>query len=169
MGAEIKMTTLVDKGLKIGETAPDWQLTGADGNIYSLDRYQGQLLLLIFLRGTWCPNCRKQMETVRNDWARVAPLAKVVALVGQTAPEVSDYLSRNPMPFPLLPDPNRDVIKQYGVYQRFSLDGFRIAYPSTMIVDRQGVVRYSYVGGSQFDRPDFNQVIAELEKLNAQA
>jgi peroxiredoxin Q/BCP len=159
------MTTLLDKGLKIGEAAPEWQLTGADGNSYSLDRFQGQPLLMIFLRGTWCPNCRKQMETVRNDWARVAPLAKVVALVGQSAAEVSDYLSRNPMPFPLLPDPNREVIKQYGVYQRFSLDGFRIAYPSTMIIDQHGVVTYSYVGGSQFDRPDFNQVIAELEKL----
>ncbi len=159
------MTILLDKGLKIGETAPQWQLTALDGNIYSLDQFQDQSLLLIFLRGTWCPNCRKQMEAVRNDWARLAPLAKVVALVGQSASEVSDYLSRNPMPFPLLPDPTREVIKKYGVYQRLSLDGFRIAYPSTMIIDQRGVVRYSYVGGSQFDRPDFNQVITELEKL----
>lgn len=156
---------LLDKGLKIGEAAPPWQLAGLDDKLVSLDQFQGQPLLLIFLRGTWCPNCRKQMETVRNDWTKVAPLAKVVAMVGQDAPEVRDYLSRNPMPFPLLPDPNRDVIKQYGVYQRLSLDGFRIAYPSTMIVDQRGVVRYSYVGGSQFDRPDFNQVITELEKL----
>lgn len=163
------MTILLEKGLKIGETAPDWELTAVDGKVYGLDRLMGQQqpLLIIFLRGTWCPNCRKQMEAVRNDWARVAPLARVVALVGQSASEVSDYLSRNPMPFPLLPDPNREVIKTYGVYQQFSLDGFRIAYPSTMIVDRQSTVRYSYVGGSQFDRPDLNQVITELEKLKA--
>ena len=156
---------LADKGLKIGEIAPSWQLAGLDDKLVSLDQFQGDPLLLLFLRGTWCPNCRKQMEAVRGEWNRVAPLAKVVALVGQVAPEVSDYLSRNPMPFPLLPDPNREVIKLYGVFQRFSLDGFRIAYPSTMIIDQSGVVRYSYVGGSQFDRPDLNQVVTELEKL----
>ncbi len=156
---------LLDKGLTIGQSAPRWQLAGLDDKLVSLDQFQGQPVLLIFLRGTWCPNCRKQMETVRSEWARVAPLARVVAIVSQPAPEISDYLSRNPMPFSLLSDPNREVIKQYGVYQRLSLDGFRIAYPSTMIIDRGGVVRYSYVGGSQFDRPDFNQVINELEKL----
>jgi thioredoxin-dependent peroxiredoxin len=156
---------LADKGLTIGELAPRWQLAGLDDKLVSLDQFQGQPVLLIFLRGTWCPNCRKQMETVRSEWARVASLARVLAIVSQPPPEISDYLSRNPMPFPLLSDPNREVIKQYGVYQRLSLDGFRIAYPSTMIIDRAGVVRYSYVGGSQFDRPDFNQVIKELEKL----
>ncbi len=157
--------SLADKGLKIGEAAPSWQLAGLDDKLVSLDQFQGKPLLLVFLRGTWCPNCRKQMEAVRSEWERVAPLARVVAIVGQTGPEVSDYLSRNPMPFSLLPDPNREVIKLYGVYQRLSLDGFRIAYPSTMIIDQRGIVRYSYVGGSQFDRPDFNHVITELEKL----
>ncbi|MDB5083090.1 MAG: resA 1 [Chloroflexi bacterium] len=156
---------LADKGLTLGTLAPAWQLAGLDDKLVSLDQFQGQPVLLIFLRGTWCPNCRKQMETVRNEWSRVAPLARVIAIVSQAGPEVSDYLSRNPMPFPLLPDPNRDVIKLYGVYQRLGLDGFRVAYPTTMIIDQGGIVRYSYVGGSQFDRPDFNQVLVELEKL----
>src|SRR3954453_21309323 len=97
-----KFMPLLDKGLKIGEAAPTWQLAGLDDKLVNLEQFQGHPLLLIFLRGTWCPNCRKQMEAVRNEWDRVAHLARVVALVGQAAPEVSDYLSRNPMPFPLL-------------------------------------------------------------------
>lgn len=44
------------------------------------------------------------------------------------------------------------------------LNGVNIAYPSTIIVDREGIVRYCYVGG-QFDRPDLEEVINHLQKL----
>src|SRR6476620_11764765 len=65
-GKEVSIMPLPDKGLKTGEAAPPWQLAGLDDKLVSLDQFQGQPLLLIFLRGTWCPNCRKQMEAVRN-------------------------------------------------------------------------------------------------------
>lgn len=158
---------LPTKGIEVGAAAPEWQLKGLDGRRVSLGQFRGRSLLLFFFRGTWCPNCRKQMEQIAAEWQRIEKLAAVVGIVGEGQREVADFVSRNPLPFTLLPDPTREVIKQFDVYQRFSLSGFRIAHPTTVIIDRAGVVQYCYVGDSQFDRPDLNKVIETLQSLQA--
>lgn len=157
---------LQNKGLEVGEQAPEWELQNIDGRKVRLSQFRGRPLLLFFFRGTWCPSCRKQMEQVRDQWAQLESLAQVVSIVGQDAAPVRDFLQRNPLPFTLLPDPDRKVIEAHNVYQKFGLTGFRIAHPTTLVLDGEGVVRYCYVGDSQFDRPDLDAVIRELENLN---
>jgi thioredoxin-dependent peroxiredoxin len=158
----------VGKGIEVGDAAPDWTLRGVDKRNYTLSLLRGRNVLLFFFRGTWCPNCRKQMEQIRERWREISPLADVIGIVGQGEKEVRDFQARNPMPFQLLPDFNRDVIKSYGVYQFIALNGFNIAHPSTLIIDRTGIVQYCYVGG-QFDRPDLDKVIRQLQALQAPA
>lgn len=154
-----------DKGLEVGAAAPYWEVRAADGRRINLTQFRGRPLLMFFFRGTWCPTCRKQMEDIRNQWARIEPLAQVVGFVGQGERETQEYLARNPLPFPLLPDPNRAIIKAYGVFQRFSINGFRIAHPTTLIINGQGIVHFCYVGDSQFDRPDLESITRELRNL----
>ncbi len=157
---------LNEKGLEVGEKAPTWKLKSVEGFTLHSEQFKNRPLLLFFFRGTWCPSCRKQMADVREEWERIKPLASVVGIVGQSSNEVGTFLSQHPLPYPLLPDPQREVIKSFGVYQRFSLDGMRIAFPSSLIIDGQGIVKYSFVGESQFDRPDLNQLIEQLTLLN---
>ena len=158
---------VMNKGLAVGMNAPQWGLKTVEGRRITLDQFKGRPLLLFFFRGTWCPNCRRQMESIAQEWKRVEPLASVVGIVGQTTEGVSDYLARNPLPYPLLADPDRTVIKAYGVYQLFGPNGFRIAYPSTVLIDSRGVVQYCYVGESQFDRPDLDSIIKEVRSLSS--
>ncbi len=157
--------SIANKGLEVGQPAPYWELLGIDGRKVSLDQFRGRPLLMFFFRGTWCPNCRRQMEDIRNQWERIAPLAQVVGVVGQGDRETADYMARNQLPFPLLPDPSRSIIKSYGVYQFFSLNAFRIAHPTTLIIDSAGLVHFCYVGESQFDRPDLDHIVSELQNL----
>lgn len=156
-----------DKGLVVGAPAPDWQLKDLNGRRVQLAQFRGKPLLLFFFRGTWCPNCRKQMEQISSDWNTLSSLANVVGIVAQGQKEVADFLTRNPLPFRLLPDPEREIVKLYGVYQLFGLDGFRIAHPTTIIINPTGMVTYCYVGQSMFDRPDPNEVLAQLRSLKA--
>ena len=44
---------------------------------------------------------------------------------------------------------------------------FRIAYPTTILLDRDHVIRYCYVGLTQFERPEISEVLAEIHKLAA--
>jgi peroxiredoxin len=72
------------------------------------------------------------------------------------------YLAEHPISFPFLLDEDRAVTKAYGVYQRLRLDAINIARPATFVIDRNGAIRYIYVGSSQFDRAPTEEVLSAL-------
>lgn len=62
------------------------------------------------------------------------------------------------LPYSLLSDPDGDVIKRYDVWDE---EG-QIARPAIFAIDRDGVVRYVYVGQDFADRPGDDVVYAAL-------
>jgi peroxiredoxin len=78
------------------------------------------------------------------------------------------YLAENPVSYPFLLDEDRGVTKAYGLYNAFSHDAFRVAYPATLVVDQEAMVRYIYRGGNQADRAPVEQVIEGVRSLKGQ-
>jgi len=74
-------------------------------------------------------------------------------------------LSEHPISFPFLLDEDRAVTRAYGLYHALATDAFRIAHPATLIVDRDGIVRYIYRGENQTDRAPLEEVLAALKKV----
>lgn len=91
----------------------------------------------------------------------------VAGVLAQDARGVESYLRANPLPFPLLVDPEREVIRRYGVYHFLGLDAFRIARPSAFLIDRGGTIRFIYVGSNQLDRPSPEVLLAEAAQIGA--
>ena len=67
--------------------------------------------------------------------------------------------------YQILSDSNRKVIQSYGVLNAKEHDG--IAHPSVFIVDKEGRIRYMYVGKDPGDRPEDQAIIDEIKKLSA--
>lgn len=65
--------------------------------------------------------------------------------------------------FPLLADPDLATIKAYGLEH----EGKDIALPATVIVDKDGVVQWIYVGDRPPDRPLLADVFRVLETLGS--
>jgi peroxiredoxin len=65
--------------------------------------------------------------------------------------------------FPVLYDPGRTIINDYEV---FNLNGTGRTTPSTFIVDKEGNIRWKYIGRNYTDRPSNGRIIEELDKLN---
>ena len=65
--------------------------------------------------------------------------------------------------FQLLSDVDHKVIENYGVFNANEHDG--IAYPSTFIVDKTGVIRYMYIGKVPTDRPPDDAIIEQVKKI----
>ena len=65
--------------------------------------------------------------------------------------------------FPILYDTELAVIRGYEV---FNLNGTGRTTPATFIVDKQGVIRWKYIGRNYSDRPSNGRIIDELGKLN---
>ena len=73
-----------------------------------------------------------------------------------------NVVQRIGIPFHVLYDPSREVPMSYMVY---NLLNDRLATPSTFIVDRDGVIRWKYVGRSIGDRPSTSTILRELTEL----
>ena len=59
----------------------------------------------------------------------------------------------------LLSDVERIVSKAYGVYDETN----DIAKPATFVLDKDDIIRWSYVGNSPVDRPFADKILAEAE------
>lgn len=63
--------------------------------------------------------------------------------------------------FILVPGPNVDLMKRYEAYNHQT----KQALPVTLIVDRNELVRWKYVGKDISDRPGRGEIIAQLRLL----
>ena len=99
---------------------------------------------------------REDYEAIRGLDAEVLAVS-TDALSG--AERAIEYLH---LGFPILFDPEAEVVRRYGVY---NLLQDRLATPSTFIIDKNGDVRWKYVGRNYTDRPSNQQIIAQLEAL----
>jgi thioredoxin-dependent peroxiredoxin len=67
--------------------------------------------------------------------------------------------------YQILSDSDHKVIESYGVLNPREHGG--IAHPSAFLIDKEGVIRYAYVGKNPTDRPPDQTLIEEIKKLSA--
>jgi methyl-accepting chemotaxis protein len=89
----------------------------------------------------------------------------VVAVVAQRSEKVRRYIENTGLPFNILVDDSRDVVKAYGVWHQIGFDAWNIARPALFLVDRGGVIRYSFVASSQSEFPTHEEIIREIAKV----
>lgn len=100
---------------------------------------------------------------MRDDFERFRELgATVVAIAPDTADGVARYLARNPLPYPVVADPDHRVFDAYDVQSRLVSLGQR---PAVFVVDRGGVVRFDAVGAQQWQIPSDDEVLGVLRSL----
>lgn len=103
---------------------------------------------------------------LRDLYPEFQRLGVAVASVSVSSPQQTRaFRQHSRLPFPLIADPERDVIRAYGVYHFLSLEAFRMARPSSFLIDRDGRIRFIYVGANQLDRPAPELLLAEAALL----
>jgi peroxiredoxin Q/BCP len=146
------------------KVAPAFELPTQKGEMRSLEAIlRHGRVLLAFHRGTWCPNCRTRFgELARNapEYAKLG--AQVVVVVAQKSDAVKRYVEETGLPFNILIDSSRDVLKAYGVWHRIGLDAWNIARPALFLIDPDLSIRYSFIADSQDEFPSHEEILAAL-------
>jgi methyl-accepting chemotaxis protein len=88
-----------------------------------------------------------------------------VAVVAQSSSVVRRYIEDTGLPFNILVDESRDVLRTYGVWHRFGLDAWNIARPALFAIDRSGAIQYSFIGETQEEFPAPDEIRAVLTRL----
>ncbi len=83
-------------------------------------------------------------------------------MVAQRSDAVRRYVEDTGLPFNILVDEPRDVLKAYGVWQRIGLDAWNLARPALFLIDRDSSIRYSFVAVSQEEFPAHDEILAAI-------
>ncbi|MEK6710513.1 MAG: redoxin domain-containing protein [Nitrospinota bacterium] len=86
---------------------------------------------------------------------------EVVAISTDDALKINLSLRELRVTFPLISDPQRRVVLQFGVLH--PQEGF--ARPAVFLIDKRGVVRLAYVGKDYSDRPPIEAILNALAYL----
>lgn len=124
-------------------------------------------LLLVFHRGMWCPSCRRQLTELESALPKLeAGGIRVAAVLAQAWYRVRVSLEKagDPYRFPILCDGDRTVVKEYGVWHPLGIDAFNSAHPASFLIDSAGILRYSFVGSTQFQRASMSDILAVAER-----
>jgi thioredoxin-dependent peroxiredoxin len=127
-----------------GKPAPAFTLQDADGNDVSLRDFRGRNVVLYFYPKDDTPGCTQEACGFRDLWAEIQRTGTVVLGV---SPDSGDshrrFAEKHRLPFTLLSDPERSVMKQYGAYGEKTMYGRKTmgVIRSTVLIDPEGKVR----------------------------
>jgi thioredoxin-dependent peroxiredoxin len=103
--------------IKEGKPAPDFTLTDADGKKVSLKDFAGRNVILYFYPKDDTPGCTKEACGFRDHDKPLGKLGAVVLGVSADSAESHrKFATKYRLPFRLLSDPDRTVMKTYGAY-----------------------------------------------------
>ena len=129
-------------------------------------------VLVVVLRGfsgQVCVYCVAQTEALAQCYESFQAL-NLECLVIYPGPEgdekaflqaYSETFDKGAPPYRVFYDPDLGLVKKLGI------EGGDLAYPTTILIDEEGIVRYAYTGQHRADRPAAKKLIEFIKNLKS--
>lgn len=102
-----------------GTKAPTFSLPDQDGCVHSLSDYEGRYVLIYFYPKDDTPGCTKEACVIRDALPDFKGLdAVVLGISPDSVASHKRFAEKYDLPFLLLADEDRKVVKEYGVWGR---------------------------------------------------
>lgn len=126
------------------------ELKTPEGQIVHLSDYKGKVLFLNFWE-TWCGPCREEMPSIERAREQLDSMKYVFVAIGEEDPaKIAAFRDQNNYKFTFLIST-----------QKFSEIGIN-TYPTSYIVDKEGNIVLSKIGGADWSSPEMIDRLKEL-------
>lgn len=130
-----------------GQQAPDFQLQDQGGNEHSLADYRGRQILLYFYPRDNTPGCTVEAQQFRDRLDELkAHGVQVLGVSRDTVKSHRKFADKESLNFPILADPEHDVLKAYNLLKEKKMFGKPAlgVNRESFLIDEQGVIRKHY-------------------------
>jgi glutaredoxin-dependent peroxiredoxin len=150
----------------VGSKAPDFTLTNQERQPVTLGALRGRPVVLAFFPAAFSSVCQKELCTFRDSMGELGRAkAQVFGISVDTFFSLKAFHDQQKLTFPLLSDFNKQVIRDYGVFNEDMIGLKGIAKRAVFVLDKDGVVRHREVLEDARNEPDYKAVYATLATL----
>lgn len=164
------------RSLVLGDHFPDFQLTDSEGRLVSLvDLLDGRKLVLVFLRGDWCPYCNLEVHALQNQLSSFEN--ERTRLVG-ISPQSAKWKQNQSDNIDILCDRNNQLAKTIGInfelhdfviphYEALGIDllkinqtdNYMLPVPAAFVLDENGSVIYKFIKPNYMKRVHIGELL----------
>ncbi len=150
---------------QVGETAPDFELPGTEGQ-FKLSEHRGERVVLLFYPGDNTMVCTKQFCSYRDRAEDFAALdATVVGISSQDLASHEGFIAKNGLTVPLLADVDKSVARAYSAV----MPGVGSTKRAVIVIDENGIVRHRHDHLLGLDYQSVDDLKAALDALPSPA
>ena len=133
----------------------DVEFEGLDEEPVRLADYRGQIVLLNFW-GTWCPPCIREIPELARLQPRLLEINATVlgpAIDSGSTEDILEFAARYGVNYPIVKSNTNQAVGTFAA----------AGYPFTLLIDREGVIRKTYLG------PQTMQILwSDVRRLDAE-
>lgn len=133
--------------LKKGQKAPLFSLPDQKGKIHKLSDYKGKWVLVYFYPRDNTPGCAIEACKIRDDFSKFNKFkTKVLGVSTDSVESHAKFAQKHTLPFLLLADENKKVVKTYDVWKKKKFLGkeFMGTKRISFLIDPQGKIAKIY-------------------------
>lgn len=124
-----------------GNPAPEFELLDENEQPVRLSHFRGKQVVLYFYPKDDTPGCTKEACGFRDDYAVYRENGIIILGVSPDSPRShAKFKEKYQLPFSLLSDPNKEVIRAYGVWGKKKFMGreYEGVLRTTFLIDGDG-------------------------------
>ncbi|MFN8061014.1 MAG: redoxin domain-containing protein [Vicinamibacterales bacterium] len=151
----------------VGKPAPEFTLPNQDRQPVALrEEWSKGPVILAFFPAAFSSVCTSELCTLRDRFAALAgSRARVFGVSVDSFFALAAFAKAEHLPYPLLSDFNKDVIRLYDVYNPDMIGLKGVAKRAVFLIDGAGVVRHEQVVDDARLEPDYDGLGAALAAL----
>ena len=131
--------------LAIGDAAPAFSAIAVGGKYgagetVTLKQFRGSPVVLYFYPKDDTPGCTAQACGLRDTWHDFDGIAEIFGVSVDSAGSHEKFIAKYQLPFPLLSDPDKKIVTDYGVWVEKSMYGRKYlgTERTTFVIDARG-------------------------------
>lgn len=129
--------------LKVGDSAPDFEVNNQDGEVVKLSHYKGKKVVLYFYPKDQTPGCIAESCNLRDNYEALLKAGYIVLGVSKDSEKShQNFIKKQNLPFPLLADTELVVHNLFGTWAQKKMYGriYMGTLRTTFIIDEYGKV-----------------------------